>query len=130
VWPAGSSERACHGSHFGVQRDALADRERTRLRFATRGRYRLREAVVEGARTGELAAGETKLTVGDEARRARCGAQRGKVLDPEDDARPERGTPIGEFDVLIAAHAVALRCTLVSNNVRHFSKVPRLAVET
>lgn len=41
----------------------------------------------------------------------------------------ERGTPIGEFDVLIAAHAVALRCTLVTNNVRHFSKVPGLAVE-
>jgi tRNA(fMet)-specific endonuclease VapC len=41
----------------------------------------------------------------------------------------ERGTPIGEFDVLIAAHAVVLRCTLVTNNVRHFSKVPGLAVE-
>lgn len=40
-----------------------------------------------------------------------------------------RGTPIGEFDVLLAAHAVALRCTLVTNNVRHFSKVPGLAVE-
>jgi tRNA(fMet)-specific endonuclease VapC len=41
----------------------------------------------------------------------------------------ERGTPIGEFDVLIAAHAVALRCTLVTNNVRQFSKVPGLSVE-
>ena len=41
----------------------------------------------------------------------------------------ERGTPIGEFDVLIAAHAVVLRCTLVTNNVRHFSKVPGLSVE-
>jgi tRNA(fMet)-specific endonuclease VapC len=41
----------------------------------------------------------------------------------------ERGTPIGEFDVLIAAHAASLRCTLVTNNVRHFSKVPGLAVE-
>jgi tRNA(fMet)-specific endonuclease VapC len=41
----------------------------------------------------------------------------------------ERGTPIGEFDVLIAAHAVSLRCTLVTNNVRHFSKVPGLSVE-
>jgi tRNA(fMet)-specific endonuclease VapC len=41
----------------------------------------------------------------------------------------ERGTPIGEFDVLIAAHAVALRCTLVTNNLRHFSKVPGLSVE-
>ena len=40
----------------------------------------------------------------------------------------ERGTPIGEF-VLIAAHAVSLRCTLVTNNVRHFSRVPGLSVE-
>jgi len=41
----------------------------------------------------------------------------------------DRGTPIGEFDVLIAANAVALRCTLVTNNVRHLSKVPGLSVE-
>ena len=42
----------------------------------------------------------------------------------------ERGTPIGDFDVLIAAHAVALRCTLVTNNVRHFSRVPGLSMES
>jgi tRNA(fMet)-specific endonuclease VapC len=42
----------------------------------------------------------------------------------------DRGTPIGEFDALIAAHAVALRCTLVTGNVRHFSRVPGLAVES
>ena len=41
----------------------------------------------------------------------------------------ERGTPIGEFDVLIAAHAIALQCTLVTNNVRHFAKVQGLLVE-
>jgi tRNA(fMet)-specific endonuclease VapC len=41
----------------------------------------------------------------------------------------ERGTPIGDFDVLIAAHAASLRCTLVTNNTRHFSKVPGLAIE-
>lgn len=41
----------------------------------------------------------------------------------------ERGSPIGEFDVLIAAHALVLRCTLVSNNIRHFSKVPGLSLE-
>jgi tRNA(fMet)-specific endonuclease VapC len=41
----------------------------------------------------------------------------------------ERGTPIGEFDALIAAHAASLRCTLVTNNVRHFSKVSGLTVE-
>jgi tRNA(fMet)-specific endonuclease VapC len=41
----------------------------------------------------------------------------------------ERGTPIGEFDVLIAAHAVALRRILVTNNVRHFARIPGLTFE-
>jgi tRNA(fMet)-specific endonuclease VapC len=41
----------------------------------------------------------------------------------------ERGTPIGEFDVLIAAHAVALRLVLVTNNVRHFARIPGLSFE-
>ena len=41
----------------------------------------------------------------------------------------DRGTPIGDFDALIAAHAVALRCTLVTGNVRHFARVPGLAVD-
>ena len=41
----------------------------------------------------------------------------------------KRGTPIGEFDTLTAAHAVALRRTLVTNNVRHFSRVAGLLVE-
>jgi tRNA(fMet)-specific endonuclease VapC len=41
----------------------------------------------------------------------------------------ERGTPIGEMDTLIAAHAIALKKTLVTNNVRHFVRVPGLAVE-
>lgn len=40
-----------------------------------------------------------------------------------------RGKPTGEFDILIAAHAAALRCTPVTNNVRHFPKVPGLPVE-
>ena len=42
----------------------------------------------------------------------------------------ERGTPIGELDVLIAAHASVLRCTLVTSNVRHFSWVPGLSIES
>ena len=33
------------------------------------------------------------------------------------------------FDRLIAAHALALDYTLITNNVRHFSKVPGLKVE-
>lgn len=41
----------------------------------------------------------------------------------------ERGSPIGDFDVLIAAHAVTLNLTLVTNNVKHFHRVRRLKVE-
>ena len=40
-----------------------------------------------------------------------------------------QGTPIGPLDTLIAAHALALGCTLVTNNEREFSRIPSLAVE-
>jgi tRNA(fMet)-specific endonuclease VapC len=39
------------------------------------------------------------------------------------------GKPIGGMDLLIASHAVSLRMTLVSNNLRHFSHVPGLKAE-
>lgn len=39
------------------------------------------------------------------------------------------GTPIGPNDLLIAAHVRALGLTLVTNNVREFSRVPGLVVE-
>jgi tRNA(fMet)-specific endonuclease VapC len=40
-----------------------------------------------------------------------------------------RGTPIGSLDTLIAAHALSLRATLVTNNTREFSKVPGLQLD-
>jgi tRNA(fMet)-specific endonuclease VapC len=40
-----------------------------------------------------------------------------------------RGTPIGALDLLIAAHALALSATLVSNNLREFQRVEGLALE-
>jgi tRNA(fMet)-specific endonuclease VapC len=40
-----------------------------------------------------------------------------------------RGTPIGANDMLIAAHALALDCTLVTANEREFSRVLGLRVE-
>jgi tRNA(fMet)-specific endonuclease VapC len=40
-----------------------------------------------------------------------------------------RGTPIGEFDVLIAAHAIAAEAILVTNNVKHFTRIRALKVE-
>ncbi|MFN6981043.1 MAG: type II toxin-antitoxin system VapC family toxin [Brevundimonas sp.] len=39
------------------------------------------------------------------------------------------GTPIGANDLLIAAHALALDCILVTDNEREFSRVPGLRVE-
>lgn len=39
------------------------------------------------------------------------------------------GTPIGSLDMLIAAHAVSLDVTLVTNNVREFGRVPGLQLE-
>ena len=40
----------------------------------------------------------------------------------------EQGSPIGEFDALIAAHAIALEVTLVTNNTKHFSRVEGLKI--
>ena len=40
-----------------------------------------------------------------------------------------RGNPIGPFDTLIAAHALSLRATVVTNNTRHFAQVSGLTVE-
>lgn len=40
-----------------------------------------------------------------------------------------QGTPIGSMDMLIAAHALAVNCTLVTNNEREFSRVPSLKIE-
>jgi tRNA(fMet)-specific endonuclease VapC len=44
-------------------------------------------------------------------------------------ALARRGEPIGTFDTLVAAHALSLRLTLVTNNARHFGRVPGLATE-
>jgi len=40
------------------------------------------------------------------------------------------GTPIGELDTLLGAHALARGATLVTNNTRHFERVPGLRVES
>jgi tRNA(fMet)-specific endonuclease VapC len=41
----------------------------------------------------------------------------------------EKGTPIGNMDLLIAAHALSQKCTLVSNNLREFSRIKDLKSE-
>jgi tRNA(fMet)-specific endonuclease VapC len=39
------------------------------------------------------------------------------------------GTPIGDFDEMIAGHALALGAVLVTDNVKHFKRVQGLVVE-
>lgn len=39
------------------------------------------------------------------------------------------GSPVGAFDLLIAAHALDLGLALVTNNVREFGRIPQLRVE-
>ena len=41
----------------------------------------------------------------------------------------KRGKPIGNMDLLIAAHALSQQCILVSNNLREFSRIRGLQCE-
>ena len=45
------------------------------------------------------------------------------------DTLKRQGTPIGDMDTLIAAHALAEKLILVTHNTRHFEKVPGLKLE-
>jgi tRNA(fMet)-specific endonuclease VapC len=40
-----------------------------------------------------------------------------------------RGTPIGSFDTMIAAHALSQQATLITSNSREFAQVPGLHVD-
>jgi tRNA(fMet)-specific endonuclease VapC len=40
-----------------------------------------------------------------------------------------KGTPIGNMDLMIAAHALSKDLIVVTNNTRHFERVPQLRVE-
>ena len=41
----------------------------------------------------------------------------------------KQGTPMGSLDTLIAAHALSLQLTLITNNVKEFSRVANLQLE-
>ena len=41
----------------------------------------------------------------------------------------KRGIPIGAMDLMIAAHAISLNATLVTNNMKEFSRVKDLKLE-
>jgi tRNA(fMet)-specific endonuclease VapC len=57
----------------------------------------------------------------DAAAARRAGALRSEL--------EEAGTPIGPYDLLIAAHALALDLALVSANIREFGRVAGLRLE-
>jgi tRNA(fMet)-specific endonuclease VapC len=40
-----------------------------------------------------------------------------------------KGTPVGSEDLMIGSHALSLRCTLVTNNIREFERFPGLKIE-
>ncbi len=44
-------------------------------------------------------------------------------------ALEREGRPIGPMDMLIAAHAVSLDLTLITNNTREFARVPGLTLD-
>ena len=41
----------------------------------------------------------------------------------------KKGTPIGSLDMMIAGHAMSMGYTVVTNNVKEFSRVPDLLIE-
>ena len=41
----------------------------------------------------------------------------------------KQGTPIGSLDMMIAAHAMSLGYTVVTNNIKEFQRVPDLKLE-
>jgi tRNA(fMet)-specific endonuclease VapC len=116
--------------------------------YALRGQGRVAARLLEHQPSELCVSAVTlaELNFGAEARRSQRirGAIRSFTKDvtvvPFDEASAERfgvvaaalstrGRPIGLYDTLVAAQALAFGLTVVTNNTRHFSRVPGLAVE-
>lgn len=63
----------------------------------------------------------TKVLIWDKA----CAKSYGKIRSYLE----SKGTPIGNMDLLIAAHALSINFILVSNNIKEFARVPGLLYE-
>lgn len=87
------------------------------LRFGAEKSQR-REAALD---TLEQLAGLVPVLPLDAAAGQACGALRTHLQ--------RAGTPLGNNDLWIAAHALALGVTLVSNDTREFERVPRLKLQ-
>ena len=116
--------------------------------YALRGEGRVAARILEHAPSDLCVSSITfaELRFGAEAKKSRKlrRAIRSFVEDvaivPFDEAAAERfaevaadldggGTPIGVFDTLVAAQALSLGLTVVTNNARHFGRVTGLKVE-
>jgi len=116
--------------------------------YALRGEGRVAARVLEHAPSDLCISSITfaELRFGAEAkksqklRRAIRSFVKDVAIIPFDEAAAERfaevaadlaggGTPIGIFDTLVAAQALSLGLTVVTNNTRHFGRVTGLKVE-
>jgi tRNA(fMet)-specific endonuclease VapC len=116
--------------------------------FALRGQGRVGERILE-RRPSELCISSVtlaKLRYGAEERRSKklhglisTFADSVEVLPFDDFAATRsgvvaavlarKGSPLGTFDIFLAAHALSLDLTLVTGNEAHFGRVPELRTE-
>lgn len=111
IGEVGERLRAARPSDVGLSAITLAE-----LRFGAdrKGSRKLHQMIDVVARTVDVAPFDAEA--------AAAFGRVGSLL-------AHRGTPIGDMDTLIAAHAVALGVVLVTSNVRHFRRVAGLSVE-
>ncbi len=84
---------------------------------------------------GAVRSGSTRINaevIRDFMRHLTCHAWDVSAADHYSVLRTElerKGTPIGNMDMMIAAHALALNATVVTNNIRHYDRIEGLRVE-
>lgn len=110
--------------------------EKVRRRFLA---FAVGDVAISAITAGELVFG-FQMTPSERIRRAVERALEALAVVPFDRAAAEvygevrsvlhrRGTLIGAYDMLIAAHAMSLGVPLATNNLREFRRVPGLRVE-
>ncbi|MBL0371180.1 type II toxin-antitoxin system VapC family toxin [Rhizobium sp. KVB221] len=102
--------------HYGIEAICVSSIVASEMRYGAlkRGSARLVDAIEDVLSRIQLFDYDDSAAVSYAA--MRCGLER-------------RGSPIGTTDLFIAAHALSLDLTLVTDNVREFSRVEGLKVE-
>ncbi|MDP2627990.1 MAG: hypothetical protein Q8Q58_13955 [Candidatus Rokubacteria bacterium] len=98
--------------------------------FALRGQGRVAARLLEH-RPSQLCISSitlAELRFGAEARRSRKLRSAG-CFAAVATSLARRGQPIGTFDTLMAAHALSLSVTSITNNAKHFGRVVGLKTE-